>query len=58
MRMDDVVLTQEEILRQQEKLANQLKVSVKEAYDMLERGELKGKIIEAELHMLRFLLGE
>lgn len=54
----DHVWTEQEVKDQQKVLADQLKVSIEEAYRLVDNGELKGKIIEAELHMLRFLLEE
>lgn len=35
-----------------------LGVSAKKAYAMLDKGELRGTVAEAELRMLRFLRGE
>ncbi len=51
----DVVLTDEDIRQEQQEVADKLGVSIEEAYKMMDNGELKGTIKEAQLHMLRFL---
>lgn len=52
-------LTREQVLQRAERLARDiLGVTAEEAYARLDRGELRGTIIEAELWSFRFLLGK
>lgn len=54
----EIDLTEQEIRERQAMLARELGVTVDEAYHRLDRGELRGTILEAKLSMLRFLLNE
>ena len=51
-------LSEEDIREEQKRLAERVGMSVDAAYAKLDRGELRGTILESKLSMLRFLLSE
>jgi hypothetical protein len=55
-RVIEVEYTAEELRAKQEAVARDLGLTVAELYERVDAGAYDGKIIEAELHMLRFLL--
>lgn len=57
-RVVEVELTEQQIREQMTALCERAGMSVEDALDHLDHGELRGTIFESELHMLRFLLGE
>jgi hypothetical protein len=56
--IQQVELSEQQIRDQQRQLAARKGLGVAEAYARLDRGEFRGTILESELSMLRFLLGE
>lgn len=56
--IQEVELSEEQILGEQRRLAAGKGLTVGELYERADLGEFRGTILEAKLSMLRFLLGD